>query len=144
MRPGTLYTITELTELTEDPRGWRPVSQHTQAPTNPYLHPGGSRATLMSSVTTDYGQVIGEPHLHELEVQFGTLHSLLERAPHPEELAATPSLSALQRLSFEEGSATPTPRRTPSSSTDTIPAPSASGVVPTFENLPDIPDLKSK
>ncbi|KAL1946589.1 hypothetical protein VTO73DRAFT_14693 [Trametes versicolor] len=125
VRPGTLYTITELTELTEDPRGWRPVSQHTQAPTNPYLHPGGSRATLMSSVTTDYGQ-------------------LIERPPHPEELAATPSLSALQRLSFEEGSATPTPRRTPSSSTDTIPAPSASGVVPTFENLPDIPDLKSK
>ncbi|KAJ2975249.1 hypothetical protein NUW54_g11763 [Trametes sanguinea] len=129
--PGTLYTITELTELSEDGRDWEPSPRHLPAPLDPYLQPGGSRATLLSSVTSDYGQVIG----------------LLERPSlHPDDLPPSPSPSALQRLSYQErpGSLTPTSRRTPSSSSDTALAPNASDEAPPVDNLPDIPDLKSK
>ncbi|KAH9850047.1 hypothetical protein C2E23DRAFT_905383 [Lenzites betulinus] len=130
VRPGSLYTITERTERSDDDRDWEVPPPHlVQHPTGPpYMHAGGSRVTLLSSVTTDYGQVI-EPSLH------------------PEDVAVSPSPSALQRLSYQDsvGTVTPASRHTPSSSsTDTIPAPSASGAVPTLENLPDIPDMKSK
>ncbi|KAI0637925.1 hypothetical protein C8Q77DRAFT_1153620 [Trametes polyzona] len=130
VRPGTLYTISERTELSESSRAWGAAPQHVEPPyVNPYLQPAGSRVTLQSSVTTDYGQIIERPSLH------------------PEDVAVSPSPSALHRLSLEEDSAgtvTPASRRTPSSSTETFPAASASVVVPTLENLPDIPDLKSK
>ena len=51
-RPGTLYTIEELTERTEDSRDWGPApaglnTLHGQA--------AGTRATYMSSISTDYG-----------------------------------------------------------------------------------------
>ncbi|KAI0824665.1 hypothetical protein BC628DRAFT_1410793 [Trametes gibbosa] len=131
VRPGSLYTITERTERSDDGRDWEEalpqhLTQHLVGP--PYIHAGGSRATLLSSVTTDYGQLIERPPLN------------------PEDVAVSPSPSALQRLSYQEsvGTATPASRRTPSSSTDTIPAPSASGGIPILENLPDIPDMKSK
>ncbi|OSC98689.1 hypothetical protein PYCCODRAFT_964801 [Trametes coccinea BRFM310] len=127
--PGSLYTITELTELSEDARDWEPSPRHLPAPLDPYLQPGGSRATLHSSITTDYGQVIERPSLH------------------PDELPPSPSPSALQRLSYQErsGSVTPASRRlTPSTSSDTALAPNASDEAPLEENLPVIPDLRSK
>ncbi|KAI9066374.1 hypothetical protein FKP32DRAFT_1566029, partial [Trametes sanguinea] len=126
--PGTLYTITELTELSEDGRDWEPSPRHLPAPLDPYLQPGGSRATLLSSVTSDYGQLIERPSLH------------------PDDLPPSPSPSALQRLSYQErsGSLTPTSRRTPSSSSDTALARNACDEAPPVDNLPDIPDLKSK
>ena len=65
---------------------------------------------------------------------------------HPDEVVPSPSPSALQRLSYQErpGSATPTPRRTPSSSSDAASTSQTSGEVPPIDAIPDIPDLKSK
>ncbi|KAI0356515.1 hypothetical protein OH77DRAFT_1535381 [Trametes cingulata] len=124
----TLSTISERTEQSEDGRGWDPPPPHSTQSVNPYLQPGGSRATLLSSVTTDYGQVIERPSIH------------------PDEVVVSPSLSALHRLSREDSAGAPTPAsgRTPSSSTDTITPPSASAEVPPMDNIPDIPDFRSK
>ncbi|CDO74289.1 hypothetical protein BN946_scf184663.g10 [Trametes cinnabarina] len=126
--PGTLYTITEITELSEDGRDWEPSPRNLPAPLAPYMQPGGSRATLLSSVTTDYGQIVERPSLH------------------PDDLPPSPSPSALQRLSYQERSeaVTPSSRRTSSSSSGTTSAQSPAGEAPLVENLQDIPDLKSK
>ncbi|KAI0370153.1 hypothetical protein BV20DRAFT_966756 [Pilatotrama ljubarskyi] len=128
MRRHTLTTISERTEQSEDGRGWEPPPQHLTQPANPYRQSGGSRATLLSSVTTDYGQVIERPSLH------------------PDEVVVSPSDSALHRLSYQESqdAATPASGRTPSSSADTITPQSASAEVPPMENIPDIPDFRSK
>ncbi|KAH9894386.1 hypothetical protein C8Q73DRAFT_745894 [Cubamyces lactineus] len=125
---GTLSTITEITERTEDSRDWVPSPHHPPPPLDPYAQPRGSHVTLLSSVSTDYGQVIERPSIH------------------PDEVVPSPSPSALQRLSYQErpGSATPTPRRTPSSSSDAASTSQTSGEVPPIEAIPDIPDLKSK
>ncbi|KAI0650146.1 hypothetical protein C8Q79DRAFT_1006444 [Trametes meyenii] len=127
VRPGTLYTIQELTELSEDSRDWAsPADQQQQPlPPDPYLQAGGgSRATLISSVTTDYGQIIDRSSWN------------------PEPVSVSPSPSALQRLSYQEpaGSATP---GTPSPSVEALPVPSL-GEAPIIDNMPDIPDFKSK
>ena len=55
-RPRSLYTITEMTERTEDSRDWDPPPMAMGY----HGHVGGSRATNLSSISTDYGQVIGE------------------------------------------------------------------------------------
>ncbi|KAI0771977.1 hypothetical protein BD413DRAFT_475037 [Trametes elegans] len=122
-RPGSLYTITELTERTEESKGFDTISQTPP----PYLHAGGSRATIMSSVTTDYGQPLERPSLY------------------PGDVSVSPSDSALHRVSYEEYSASNTPesRRTPESP-GTTSASSAPGEVPQMDNIPDIPDYKSK
>lgn len=53
-KPGSLYTITELTERTEDSKDWDP------APRALHARPRDSRTTMESSASTDYGQVVGE------------------------------------------------------------------------------------
>ncbi|KAI0332464.1 hypothetical protein GY45DRAFT_1344655 [Cubamyces sp. BRFM 1775] len=125
---GTLSTITEITERTDDSRDWVPSPHRPPPPLDPYTQPRGSRITLQSSVSTDYGQVIERPSIH------------------PDEVVPSPSPSALQRLSYQErsGSATPTSRRTPSSSSDVTSTPQTYAEVPPIDAIPDIPDLKSK
>ncbi|KAI0722989.1 hypothetical protein C8Q76DRAFT_793974 [Earliella scabrosa] len=128
-RPGSLYTITEMTERTEDSRDWAPVP-HPHPP--PFIHAQpGSRTTIISSVTTDYGQVI-------------------ERQPlpiDPNEIPPSPSSSALRRLSLDGlGSPTGPPQINWSSPSDTTDSSRPPTVIelPPIDNMPDIPDYKSK
>ncbi|KAI0676986.1 hypothetical protein C8Q78DRAFT_960253 [Trametes maxima] len=128
VRPGTLYTIQELTELSEDSRDWASHAEQQEQqplPVDPYSQASnGSRATLLSSVTTDYGQIIDRTFWN------------------PEQASVSPSPSALQRLSYQEPAGTATPG-TPSSSVETLHAPGPSEV-PAIDNMPDIPDFGSK
>lgn len=62
---GTLSTITEITERTEDSRDWVPSPHRPPPPLDPYAQPRGSHVTLLSSVSTDYGQVIGQCYVHQ-------------------------------------------------------------------------------
>lgn len=62
-RPGSLYTITEMTERTEDSRDWDPEPvPHPHQPAYTHGLPAGSRMSLLSSITTDYGQLIGKSY----------------------------------------------------------------------------------
>ena len=80
-RPGSLYTITEMTEHTEDSRDWRPPSI-SLAPFH-YPQAAGSRGTLMSSISTDYGQVIGTSHFFILVSPLSGCLAYRTAAIHP-------------------------------------------------------------
>ncbi|KAI0751444.1 hypothetical protein C8Q80DRAFT_1157328 [Daedaleopsis nitida] len=130
-RPGSLYTITEMTERTEDSRDWPPPVPHHHPPPFTQMQMGGSRTTILSSITTDYGQVIERPPL----------------PIDPNEIPPSPSSSALRRLSLDGlGSPTGPPQidySSPSETTDSSRPPTVIEL-PTMDNMPDIPDYKSK
>ncbi|KAH9927122.1 HBS1 N-terminus-domain-containing protein [Epithele typhae] len=128
-RPGSLYTIAEQTEYSEDSKDWPPAP-------SPFamLHglPAGSRGTLMSSITTDYGQMIERK----------------ERMADPNEIPPSPSSSALRRLSLHDlGSPGGPPQYNwSSSSSERSSRPPTIVDLPSvdIDNIPDIPDYKSK
>lgn len=65
-RPGSLYTITELTERSEVSRTVDHLSVQQR----------GTDSTLRSSTTTDYGQVLGKHSFSVFKVCFSFLVTL--------------------------------------------------------------------
>ncbi|KAI0722179.1 hypothetical protein C8T65DRAFT_134536 [Cerioporus squamosus] len=141
-RPGSLFTITELTERTEDSKDWGPAPQILHA------QPRDSRTTIVSSASTDYGQVVERPRLQF--IREGPLrrhpNTELPLQTDPNEIPPSPSSSALRRLSQEIGSPTGPPQidySSPSDSTVSSRPPTVLDLPP-LDNMPDIPDYKSK
>ncbi|TBU31998.1 hypothetical protein BD311DRAFT_775557 [Dichomitus squalens] len=134
-RPGsvwTLYTITELTERSEN-------SRHGDFPPEPR----DSNTTFRTSTTSDYGQVLERP----------TLHMIQDSSPSPERpqsldpnvIPLSPSSSAEHRLSMEIGS----PPGPPMIDYSAASSSAESSRPPTMldyntESIPDIPDWISK
>ncbi|PIL36877.1 hypothetical protein GSI_00567 [Ganoderma sinense ZZ0214-1] len=129
-RPGTLYTITELTEHSEVTRNGDYLSVH------------GS--TAGSSTITDYGQILTRPTLHGTR---GNALSPTSPLPNdPSRIPLSPSSSAEQRLSLDLGSPTGPPLLNysdPSSDNDSSRPPTVVDF-PSMDNMPDIPDWISK
>lgn len=151
-RPGSLYTITELTERSEVTRNgdFLPVGQDL------------IDSTPRSSTTTDYGQILCEciPSSSNF-VSYSlsttarpTLRGARGEAPSPtsplpndpSRIPLSPSSSAEQRLSLDLGSPTGPPLinySAPSSDNDSSRPPTVVDF-PSMDNMPDIPDWISK
>ncbi|RPD66692.1 hypothetical protein L226DRAFT_115691 [Lentinus tigrinus ALCF2SS1-7] len=146
-RPGSLFTITELTERTEDSRDWGPPPQFH------YAHPRESHTTNMSSASTDYGQVIERPGIlnpefnRELDPRLHRSNIEVPLQTDPNEIPPSPSSSALRRLSLDGLGSPPGPPQidysSPSDSTVSSRPPTVLDLPP-MDNMPDIPDYKSK
>ncbi|TFK92963.1 hypothetical protein K466DRAFT_538835 [Polyporus arcularius HHB13444] len=142
-KPGSLYTITEITERTEDSKDWGSATQ--------MLHgrPRDSRTTIVSSTSTDYGQVVAGPRAELQFVHEGRVRRLRTELPlqtDPNDIPPSPSSSAARRLSQDIGSPTGPPQidySSPSDSTVSSHLPTVLDLPP-FDNMPDIPDYKSK
>ncbi|KAI1789022.1 hypothetical protein LXA43DRAFT_601149 [Ganoderma leucocontextum] len=133
-RPGSLYTITELTEHSEISRNEDRLSMQ-QDRTN---------STLRSSTTTDYGQVLAHPTIRMASGEARPPDSPLPN--DPSRIPLSPSSSAEQRLSLDLGSPTGPPviNYSDISSDNDSSRPPTVVDFPSMDNMPDIPDWISK